>query len=186
MTVASPRVPSTRSVISNRGWAMLQRTAAGRPGREAQVGLQPLVDPGRAGAFLRAGVDQLRLAAGPAAQRAVGVQPVAAEVHQRAAGEVERPARVAVVRLGHRDQRVDALQLAQLAGVEEREQPLHHRVEQVVEPLHHGDARRFCAAARTSAASSAVEANGFSESTCLPASTAARFHGPCSALGSGL
>ncbi len=141
MTVASPRDPSTRSVISKCGCTMLHRTAAGRAGREPQVGLQPLVDAGRPGPFLRAGVDQFRLAAGPPAQRAVGVQPVAAEVHQRAAGEVERPARVAVVRLGHRDQRVDALQLAQLAGVEEREQPLHHRVEQVVEPLHHRDAR---------------------------------------------
>jgi hypothetical protein len=41
------------------------------------------------------------------------------------------------------------------------------------------------AASRTSAASSAFEANGFSDSTCLPAATAARFHGPCSAFGSG-
>ena len=133
MTVASPRDPSTRSVISNRGWAMLQRTAAGRAGREPQVGVQPLVDAGCTGAFLRPGVDQVGLAAGQATQHAVGVQPVAAEVHQGSAGEVERPARVAVVRLGHGDQRLDVLQLAQLAVGEEREQPLHQRVEQVVE-----------------------------------------------------
>ena len=31
MTVASPRDPSTRSVISKRGWAMLQRTAPVAP-----------------------------------------------------------------------------------------------------------------------------------------------------------
>jgi hypothetical protein len=43
-----------------------------------------------------------------------------------------------------------------------------------------------CAASRTSAACAASEANGFSDSTCLPAATAARFHGPCKALGSGL
>jgi hypothetical protein len=115
-----------------------------------------------------AGVDQFRLAAGPPAQRAVGVQPVAAEVHQRSAGEVERPARVAVVRLGHRDQRVDALELAQLAGVEQREQPLHHRVEQVVEALHHGDAGLLRGVADLHA-SSAVEANGFSTGhACRP------------------
>ena len=115
MTVASPRDPSTRSVISKLRVHHAAAHRAGRPGREPQVGLQPLVDPGRPGPFLRPGVDQFRLAAGPAAQRALGVQAVAAEVHQRAASEVERPARVAVVRLGHRDQSVDALQLAQLA-----------------------------------------------------------------------
>ena len=186
MTVASPRVPSTRSVISNRRVDHAAAHRAGRPGREPQVGLQPLVDAGCAGPFLRPGVDQLRLAAGPATQRAVGVQPVAAEVHQGAAGEVERPARVAVVRLGHRDQRVDALELAQLTGVEQREQPLHHRVEQVVEPLHHRDPGAPARRRGPPPASSAVEANGFSDSTCLPAATAARFHGPCSALGSGL
>jgi hypothetical protein len=42
------------------------------------------------------------------------------------------------------------------------------------------------AAARTRRASSALLANGFSLSTCLPASIAARFQGPCSALASGL
>ena len=44
----------------------------------------------------------------------------------------------------------------------------------------------FCAASRTSAASSAVEANGFSVSTCLPAAIAAWFHGACRLLASGL
>jgi len=42
------------------------------------------------------------------------------------------------------------------------------------------------AASATSRASSALAANGFSLSTCLPARTAARFHGPCSAFASGL
>ena len=32
----------------------------------------------------------------------------------------------------------------------------------------------------------ALLANGFSVSTCFPAAIAARFHGPCQALGSGL
>ena len=117
---------------------MLHRTVPVAPDGNRRSASSHSSTPG-APAFLRPGVDQLRLAAGPAAQRAVGVQAVAAEVHQRAAGEVERPARVAVVRLRHRDQRVDALELAQLAGIEECEQPLHHRVEQVVETLDDGD-----------------------------------------------
>src|SRR3954447_425745 len=45
---------------------------AGGAGWEAQVGLQPLVDPGRPGTFLRPGVDQLRLTTGPATERTVG------------------------------------------------------------------------------------------------------------------
>ena len=40
----------------------------------------------------------------------MGVQPVAAEVHQRSAGEIERPAWITVVRLRHRDERFDALE----------------------------------------------------------------------------
>jgi hypothetical protein len=44
----------------------------------------------------------------------------------------------------------------------------------------------FPAASRTSAASRALLADGFSDSTCLPAARAARFHGPCRPLASGL
>ncbi len=44
----------------------------------------------------------------------------------------------------------------------------------------------FAAASRTSAASSALLAEGFSVRTCLPAARATRFHGPCRPLASGL
>src|SRR5207253_3112191 len=93
-------------VVRGRSGSPAARYRAGRAGREPQLGLQPLVDAGCTGPFLCAGLDQFRLATGPPAQRALGVQPVAAEVHQGSAGEVERPAWVAVVRLGHRDEGV--------------------------------------------------------------------------------
>jgi hypothetical protein len=41
------------------------------------------------------------------------------------------------------------------------------------------------AAAATEAASVAFDANGFSHSTCLPASMARNVHGACSEFGSG-
>jgi hypothetical protein len=42
------------------------------------------------------------------------------------------------------------------------------------------------AASATHAASSALDANGFSHSTCFPAAIARSVHGPCSEFGSGL
>ena len=42
------------------------------------------------------------------------------------------------------------------------------------------------AAAATCSASAAFEVNGFSQSTCLPASIARSVHGACSEFGSGL
>ncbi len=42
------------------------------------------------------------------------------------------------------------------------------------------------AASATSAASASFEANGFSQSTCLPAAIARSVHGACSEFGSGL
>ena len=164
---------------------MLHRRRAGGAGREAQVGVEPLVDPGCPRPFVRPGVDQLRLAAGPAAQRAVGVQPVAAEVHQGTACEVERPARVAFVRLGHGDQRVDALQIAELAGIEQREQPLHHRMEQVVEAFDHGHPGGLCGGADLGRLVGGGGERLLGEDV-LAGGDAARFHGPWIAFGSGL
>jgi hypothetical protein len=42
------------------------------------------------------------------------------------------------------------------------------------------------AAWTTCAASSALDVNGFSHSTCFPAAIARSVHGPCSEFGSGL
>jgi hypothetical protein len=68
-----------------------------------------------AGPVAAAGGDHPGRAAGPGGQHPVGMQAVAAQVHQRAAGQLQRPARVVVG--GGRDDHVDldAAQLAQLA-----------------------------------------------------------------------
>jgi hypothetical protein len=42
------------------------------------------------------------------------------------------------------------------------------------------------AASATRAASAALDANGFSHSTCFPAAMAVSVHGPCREFGSGL
>ena len=61
----------------------------GGAGGELEVRLGPRVDAGSAGALGARGVDEAGLAAGEVAEDALGVQRVAAEVHQGAAGQVE-------------------------------------------------------------------------------------------------
>jgi hypothetical protein len=112
----------------------------GDAGRVHEVGVQPLVHLRRAGALTGLGVDDGRLAAAPFRECAVDVQRVAAEVHQGAAGEVERPARVARPGVGPEHVRLDAGQLAQLPGCQQLAQPLHDGVVEVVEAVGDHDA----------------------------------------------
>ena len=72
----------------------------------------------------------------------MGVEAVAAQVHQRAAGQLQRPARVVVG--GGRDDHVhlDMAQLAQLARGQQLVQAAGHRVVEVVEALQQGHAGR--------------------------------------------
>jgi hypothetical protein len=113
----------------------------GDSGREGQVGVQPFVDPGHAGAFTSLSVDDLRLTAGPLRQNAVGVQRVAAEVHQRATGEFERPTWVVCAGSGHEHVRLDPGQLAQLPGCQQLAQTVHDGVVEVMEAVGDDDTR---------------------------------------------
>ena len=72
------------------------------------------------------------------------------------------------------------------ALVDDSRMQLGQRVVAVVERLHHHEAGARRRPAATASASSAFAVNGFSHSTCLPASSAAIVHCPCSPFGSGL
>ena len=94
----------------------------GGAGGELEVRVGPVVDAGSAGAFGARGVDQAGLAAGEVAEDALGVQRVAAEVHQGSAGQLERPSRVVRRGCGHEHGALDVSQRAQLAVGEQRHQ----------------------------------------------------------------
>ena len=93
---------------------LVVHVAAGEPGGaagERQLGLDPFVHAGMAGPLAAPGRDQHRRTAGPRREHPVRVQGVAAEVHQRPTGELERPARILLGRGRHRDRRLDLAQL---------------------------------------------------------------------------
>ena len=85
---ASPRDPTTRSDMSQWSLAMLHRAQAGGAGGELEVRLGRLVDAGSAGALDPGGGDQPGLPAAEVTEDALGVQRVAADVHQGTAGEL--------------------------------------------------------------------------------------------------
>jgi hypothetical protein len=72
----------------------------------------------------------------------VGVQAVAAQVHERPTGQLERPAGVGIGRRGDDHVDLDMLQAAQLAGTEQLVESAGHRVVQVVEALQQGHTGR--------------------------------------------
>jgi hypothetical protein len=72
----------------------------------------------------------------------VGVEAVAAQVHQRAAGQLQRPAWVIVGGGGDDQVDLDLTELAQLAGGQQPVQAAGHRVVEVVEALQQGHAGR--------------------------------------------
>jgi hypothetical protein len=111
------------------------------------------------------------------------VHGVAARVHQGAAGEVEVVPDVGEPRQRKTHRRFDPLHVTELAAVNDLFHAQCHRVVPVVEGLHDD---QLTAAAATSRACAALEVNGFSQSTCLPAASAASVHRACNPLGSGL
>src|SRR4029450_5982166 len=80
--------------------------------------------------------------AGPGREDAVGVEGVAAEVHEGAAGQLQRPAGVAVGGGGNDGAGLDPPQLPELAGGEQLPPAARDRVVQVVEAFQHGHAGR--------------------------------------------
>ena len=75
------------------------------------------------------------------AEPAHDVQAVAAEIHQRPAGHLERPTRVGGVGCGHRHPHLDVVHIADRAVDGNLERAARHRMEEIVEALHHRDAR---------------------------------------------
>jgi hypothetical protein len=116
------------------------RRVAGNAARQLQLDVQPRVDPGVPLAGPRG--NDLRCTVERRPEHPQRVQPVAADVHEPAAREVQPPARVAVVRRRHDHVDLDLAQLAQLARPEQLVQAGVQRVVGVVEPLHQRHPRR--------------------------------------------
>ncbi len=110
------------------------RAQAGRTAGKAEFHVAPFVDT--CIAFLGVRTNDRRVA-----EPAHDVQAVAAEIHQRPAGHLERPSRVGGVGCGHRHPHLDVVHLADRAVGRQLERSAHHRMEQIVEALHHRDAR---------------------------------------------
>ena len=72
------------------------------------------------------------------------VQAVAAQVHQRAAGQFKLPAGIVVARSGHPHVDLDVAQFAKVPERDQFQQSAGHRVIAVVERLHHRHTRGLC------------------------------------------
>jgi hypothetical protein len=107
----------------------------GRAAGEGELSIHPFIHARPTGALASSGVDQLWLAASKGGQHAMGVYSVAAKVHQRPAGEIERPAGVTVGRRRCSGEGLDVPELPDLARGQDRVRAQHDRMEQVVEPL---------------------------------------------------
>ena len=114
---------------------------AGRARREDQIDVDPLVDPGQTDAFAAASGDERGWAARPWRQHPVGVQAVAAKVHQRPAGQRQGPPRVLRLRGRNGHDGLDPFEVAQLTGSEQLMKAPRHRVVEVVKALDHDHAR---------------------------------------------
>ena len=117
--------------------------AAGRAGdssQEGEVGMQPFVHSRCTGAFAGPCLNDLRLSAGPFPECPVGVNGVAAEVHQRTAGELEGPARVARAGVRHEHVRLDVGELTELAGCQQVAEAAKDGVVEVMEAVGDHDA----------------------------------------------
>src|SRR5512132_1970214 len=113
--VASPRVPVMRKGQRSRSPAILQRAVPVAPLGNWRSASSHSSTPGVAGTLAAAGRDEAGWAAGPGGEDAVGVEGVAAEVHEGAAGQLERPAGVAVGGGGDDGGDLDPPQLPELA-----------------------------------------------------------------------
>jgi hypothetical protein len=65
-----------------------------------------------------------------------GVEHVAAKIHRRSTGQLQRPSRIAIWRAGDAQLDIDLLDVTQLAGGDELTEPLIHWMMQVVEAFH--------------------------------------------------